>query len=387
MIRFISSTTGTVYGRLVKPVLFKQSPDTVHARLLKLAGAQQKLPIFGAILSNVWAYRNEPKLAQDVCGIHFANPVGLSAGFDKNLELVPTIKSVGFGFMTGGSVTYYPCEGNPRPWFYRLPKSKSLVVHVGLANQGSRAIEQRLASYQQATFQDFPLVVSVAKTNSPQTCNDTEAIADYVGSLKTLRKNPRISAFEINISCPNTYGGEPFTTPERLDNLLAAIDALKLRQPVWIKMPINLPWKDTDALLKIICDHDIAAITIGNLHKKRAEAQLSDPLPDSVKGNLSGMPTQKLSDDLIAKTYQKYGDRLVIIGVGGIFTAQDAYRKICLGASLVQLITGMIFDGPQRIGQINEELVELLEKDGFHNISQAIGSQNHLTQRKRPLSQ
>lgn len=365
-----------MYSRIVKPVLFKQQPDTVHTRLLRLAGAQQKVPIFGAFLENVWAYRNDTKLAQDICGIHFTNPVGLSAGFDKNIELVPTIKSVGFGFMTGGSVTCYPCAGNPRPWFYRLPKSKSLVVHVGLANEGAERVRRRLSSYTDRLFQDFPLVVSVAKTNSPQTCDDTEAIADYTGSLKTLQANPHIAAFEINISCPNTYGGEPFTTPDRLEKLLAAIDQLTLKQPVWVKMPINLSWEDTDALLGVITKHHVAAVTIGNLNKNRAGTQLSDTLPDHVKGNLSGLPTQQLSDELIAKTYQKYGDQLVIIGVGGIFTAEDAYRKICLGASLVGLITSMIFDGPQLIGQINEELVDLLETDGFHNISQAVGSRN-----------
>lgn len=374
MIRLVSSVTGVLYRSVLKPVLFRQHPDNVHARLLRLAAIINTVPFLGACIRTFWAYRNEPKLAQDICGIHFSNPVGLSAGFDKNLEIIPAIKSVGFGFMTGGSVTYQACSGNPRPWFYRLPRSKSLVVHVGLANKGAQRIEKRIATYPLTTFRDFPLIVSVAKTNSQQTCNDTEAIADYVGTLKVMQANRHIAAFEINISCPNTYGGEPFTTPGRLEKLLAAIDALKITQPVWIKMPINLSWEETDALLRVITKHTVAAVTIGNLNKDRSTAQLLDALPESIEGNLSGLPTQKLSDDLIAKTYQKYGSQLVIIGVGGIFSAEDAYRKICLGASLVGLITGMIFTGPQCIGEINREIARLLEKDGFHNISQAIGS-------------
>ncbi len=325
----------------------------------------------------MWAYHNTQRLEQIVDGISFSNPVGLAAGFDKNIELLPTIQSVGFGFMTGGSVSLKPCNGNPRPWFYRLPKSKSLMVHVGLANHGVQRIRQRIDSYEAKWFTRFPLIVSVAKTNSPENCNDAEAIADYVGSLEVLRDETRISAYEINISCPNAYGGEPFTTPKRLDTLLAAIDTLELTKPVWIKMPINLAWRDFNALLQVITKHMVTTVVIGNLNKNRLDPHIEDTIPKGTKGNLSGLPTQKLSDDLIAKTYQKYHGKLTIVGVGGIFSAADAYRKICLGASLVGLVSGLIFEGPQLIGQINQELVQLLQKDGFHNISEAIGSKNH----------
>ncbi len=328
------------------------------------------------LVSTIWAYRNQRVLSQSIDGIVFPNPVGLSAGFDKNIELVPTLKAVGFGFMTGGSVTFEECAGNPRPWFYRLPKSKSLVVNAGLANNGVQHIRKRVHRYSNRQINNFPLVVSIAKTNNSKNCTDSEAIKDYVGSLRLLRDEAHICAFEINISCPNTYGGEPFTTPKRLRALLDAVVELNLEQPIWIKMPINLAWEDFDALLNIILDLNIHTVTIGNLNKNRAAPTLADDLPETVPGNLSGLPTQKLSDDLIAKTYKKYGSKLTIIGVGGIFNAEDAYRKICLGASMVGLITGMIFEGPQLIGQINHDLVRLLDKDGFTNISEAIGALN-----------
>jgi dihydroorotate dehydrogenase (fumarate) len=178
----------------------------------------------------------------------------------------------------------------------------------------------------------------------------------------------------LNISCPNTYGGEPFTTPDRLDQLLSAVDRLRLKQPIFVKMPSHLSWREFDQLLRVIATHHIDGVTIGNLAKDRKAAKLSDPLPDTIKGGLSGKPTQKPTDDLICKTYLKYGKRFVIIGVGGIFTAEDAYRKIQLGASLVELITGMIFEGPQRIGQINQGIVALLERDGYKHISEAVGT-------------
>ena len=138
-------------------------------------------------------------------------------------------------------------------------------------------------------------------------------------------------------------------------------------------MPINHSWREFNALLKVIVKHNIQGVTIGNLQKNRGEIPPLD-LPNEVKGNLSGLPTQALSDNLIAKTYQKYGTRLTIIGVGGVFTAEDAYRKICLGASLVGLITGMIYEGPQLPGQINRELIQLLHKEGYATIADAVGS-------------
>lgn len=179
---------------------------------------------------------------------------------------------------------------------------------------------------------------------------------------------------EINISCPNTFGGEPFTDAKRLEKLLHATDKLELQKPVFIKMPINLPLGEFDALLRVITKHSVAGVTIGNLHKDRRAVDVKDVLPDEVKGNLSGAPTKEVTTALIRRTYKQYGDTLVIIGVGGIFSAEDAYEKIQAGASLVALITGMIFEGPQLAGDINQQLVRLMVRDGYTNIAQAIGT-------------
>lgn len=388
MIRVVSRTSGWAYRHILKPIFFLQSPDAVHSHLVGFSRFWQKLPFADTVVAKLWAYNDQASLAQTIDGIMLPNPVGLSAGFDKNVELVPTIRSVGFGFMTGGSVTLQACSGNPRPWFYRLPKSKSLVVHAGLPNSGADQVQRTLQQLGPNAVRDFPLVVSIAKTNSPETCTDTEAIADYVGSMKQLQHEPTVGAFEINISCPNAYGGEPFTTPERLEALLSEIDLINLDKPVWMKMPISMPWPAFDALLQVIVRHPlVSAVTIGNLHKDRTSIQLAEPLPASVLGNLSGLPTQKLSNDLIAQTYQIYGEKLTIIGVGGIFSAEDAYRKICLGASLVELITGMIFEGPQLIGQINRGLVRLMERDGFTHISQAVGSAHRGASARGPAAE
>lgn len=374
MQKYISHISSVTYKRAVKPLLFKQKPDLVHERLLKMGKVVQHVPLARWAMNAFWAYHNKPVLEQTVQGIYFENPVGLSAGFDKNFELVPLIRSVGFGFMEGGSITYHECAGNPRPWFHRLPKTQSLVVYAGLANRGVRQAILRLQSYSPRVTQGFPLNISVAKTNSPQACTDDTAVADYIGSLKLLQKAGLGTMYTLNISCPNTYGGEPFTTPDRLERLLVAVDDLALAQPVFIKMPCDLPWEKFHALLQVADKHSVAGVTISNLAKNRGQAKLMDPLPDTVKGNLSGRPTRELSDALIKRTYETYGDRFTIIGVGGIFSAEDAYRKICYGASVVELITGMIFEGPTLIGHINRGLVDLLERDGYSNIEQARGS-------------
>lgn len=374
MISSLSTTTERLYRHVGKPIFFKLPPDRVHNTILSLGKLTQRSTMLRKLIRKSWAYHNPEALKQTIHGITFQNPVGLSAGFDKNFALPPLMHAIGFGFMEGGSITFHQCDGNPRPWFYRLPHTKSLVVHAGLANDGVEAITHRLQNYDGRQLRDFPLNISVAKTNSPQTCTDDEAVADYIGSLHYLRRARVGDMITLNISCPNTYGGEPFTTPERLEKLLTAVDRLHLVTPLFIKMPSHLPWQEYNRLLCVIARHCVDGVTIGNLAKNRAKVSAKDVLPDTIHGGLSGKPTQKDTNELIRKTYLTYGKRFIIIGVGGIFTAKDAYEKIKLGANLVELITGMIFEGPQLIGQINHDFVALLEQDGYTHISQAIGT-------------
>jgi dihydroorotate dehydrogenase len=376
MVRPISKIFGFGYKWLGKPVLFAIHPDRAHEMLVSVSRFLQKFWVYRALVSWAWAYKNPKVLGQEICGIKFVNPLGLSAGFDTNFELAPTLKSIGFGLMEGGSLTFKPCAGNPHPWFYRLPKSKSIVVNKGLANRGAHAITKIIRKYPRGTFNNFVLNISVAKTNTQASCDDAGAIADYVGSLSVIKKAEVGDIITLNISCPNAYGGEPFNTAPRLEKLLEAVDDVGLDKPIFVKMPSNLAWPEFEKLLDVIARHKIAGVTICNLFKKRDKANLKDPLPDSVRGNLSGKPVFDVSNQLIQKTYQKYGKRFVIIGVGGVFSAEDAYTKIKLGASLVEMVTGMIFEGPQIIGQINQRLARLIAQDGYSNISEAVGASN-----------
>lgn len=371
--RLASNLTRTGYKKVVKPVLFKQKPDSVHKQMIKMAKFVGAVPGVRS-LPKVWGYQNKTFLEQTVAGVTFRNPVGLSAGMDKAIETPRVMRAVGFGFMTGGSVTWGKYKGNDGAWFYRLPNTNSLVVNAGLPSEGTERVLERVNKYPKAVFDRFPLVVSVAKTNSREAASDMDAIRDYAVSLALFDSERNVGALEINISCPNTFGGEPFTTPERLDMLLTAVDALELAKPVFIKMPISADMKVFKKLIDVVAKHDVAGVTIGNLRKDRENVELKDDLPKEVKGNLSGEPNREISTRLVRDTYKRYGDKLVIIGVGGIFTAEHAYEKIKAGATLVEMITGVIFEGPQVIGEINTGLVELLKRDGYSNISEAIGA-------------
>lgn len=311
-------------------------------------------------------YFAHPKLEQTVFGIKFDNPVGLSAGFDKDAELLNIIPSVGFGFMSVGSITAAPYDGNPRPWLTRFPQYKSILVNYGLKNIGVDKIIERIKKSRKT----IPLFVSIAKTNCKETITPEAGVNDYMDSLKKLETNGVGDVYELNISCPNAYGGEPFTTPDLLNMLLSEITTLQIKKPIVVKMPINLPWEEFQKLLDVILKFNIAGVIIGNLNKDRTNYAI----PADLKGNMSGKPTFELSNELISKTYKYCGTKLVIIGTGGIFSTEDAYEKIKRGATLVQLITGMLFEGPALIGNINEELVRLAEKDGYSSISQAIGT-------------
>ncbi|MFT7184535.1 MAG: dihydroorotate dehydrogenase [Oceanicoccus sp.] len=309
-------------------------------------------------------YYGNPILSQTIAGVKFENSVGFSAGFDKDGHFTQILPDVGFGFMQIGSVTGDAYEGDPKPRLTRLKKSKGIVVYYGLKNEGVKAVIARLKTKEKR----FPYSFSIAKTNCDATANTEEGIKDYVTSLKALEKTNLADFYTINISCPNTFGGEPFTDAARLKKLLTAISKLKIKKPIFIKMPINSSWKEFKSLLDIAIDFKITGVVIGNLNKDHKM---------NIKGGISGKPTQKLCDALISKTYKAYGDKLIIIGVGGVFTVEDAWQKIRKGASLVQLITGMIFQGPQLIGEINQGLVKRLSEEGFESFQEAIGSAHH----------
>ena len=372
MILVLSKIASSGYSYVAKPVLFRLSPDFVHESMIRVAHVLQKFRFVRQIVNYALAYEDDV-LKTTVAGIDFINPLGLSAGLDKDAKIVPFVKSIGFGFIECGSVTFEPYTGNKKPWYTRLPKSKSIIVNSGLKSDGAKKVIERVNKYNRNVFSSFPLNVSIAKTNSEKTCTLDEGVADYVSSFKLWEKGGNARYYTVNISCPNTFGGEPYTTPETLEKLLSALDALKIKKPIFVKFPIDKSWKETRALLVVCSKHSVQGITFGNLYKDRTTVKLQEPYDKKVKGNFSGKPCFEKSNELLAKAYRDFSDRFVFSGVGGVFTAEDAYTKIRLGASLVEFITGLIFQGPAVVGQMNKQLAELLRRDGFEHVSEAVG--------------
>lgn len=303
--------------------------------------------------------------------MRFKNPIGLAAGFDKNAELTDILPSVGFGLIEVGSITGYPCLGNPKPRLWRLPASRGLLVYYGLKNDGCEAIGERLAKKQSAKKFGSILGTSVAMTNCAENADMDKAVRDYVKAFKTFTAIG--DYFTLNISCPNARGGQPFMKPDALERLLQAVDPIPTKKPIFVKLSADMSVAEADALLDVVRRHRVHGIITVNLTKKRDNPKIIDR-GLSEKGGISGKPVQESSDNLLAHIYKKEGKRFALIGVGGVFSAEDAYKKIRLGASLVQMITGMIFEGPQAVGEINRGLVKLLKRDGFSNISEAIGA-------------
>lgn len=356
---------GFFYKVIFKNIFFLFDAEKVHDFIIK----------FGRFLGSNFITRfkvrllfnfEDKGLEQNILGINFKNPVGLAAGFDKNGYLIDIMPNVGFGFMEIGSITGEKCEGNEKPRLWRLKKSKALVVNYGLTNNGCEEISERLKNKK---FK-IPIGTSIAKTNSRECADTIKGIKDYV---KTTNKFSNIGDyFAINISCPNAFGGQPFHEKDKLDLLLNEIDKVKTKKPIFLKISCDLSFKEVDDIISISNKHKVNGFILTNLTKKRDNKNILDKnLPE--KGGISGKVVEEMSNETIEYIYRKTKGKYVIIGVGGIFSAEDAYKKIRLGSSLVQLITGMIYNGPQLISQINQGLVELLKRDGFTNIKDAIG--------------
>jgi dihydroorotate dehydrogenase len=366
----ISNFTGTIYQNIVKPIFFTFDAEAVHNLMVGTGSSFGKVPLAKKTIRSTYAFNNEI-LDQHINKIHFANPIGLAAGFDYDANLTQILSDVGFGFQTAGTVTAKYYEGNAKPRLGRLPNSKSLLVNKGFKSGGVDAVIERLKDL------DFeiPLGISVGSTNKMYD-HPNDQITDIMETFEKLKKNlPKVLYFELNISCPNLKTGEPFTTPKRLQPLLTELEKVRITQPIFIKMPTDVKVEEAMDLLKTADKFTISGAVFGNLTKDRKNPDL-DPaeVAKATAGNFSGKPVEKRANALLSEAYRKYGKRYTLIGCGGTFSAEDAYLKIKLGASLVQMITGMIYQGPQVIGQINKGLVELLKKDGYEHISEAIGA-------------
>ena len=369
---FILAKIELGYKLFAKPLFFILPPEWVHEQAMFWGELARNISWKRASLEFMYSFKH-PAIKQKIAGITFENPIGLSAGYDYMSAFTQILPSIGFGFETVGTISNMPFEGNKKPRLGRLPLSRSLLVNKGFRNPGADVTIKKL---KRMSF-EFPLGISIGKTNSIEIAGtQKDAVSDVVEAFKKFQKGRLKNAYyELNISCPNLEGGVSFYPSNELNALLNAVGKLKIKKPVFVKMPIEKSDTEVRAMLDVIVKHKwITGVIFGNLQKDRKDPSfVQDEILTAGVGNFSGKPTFRRSNELIKLAYSGYGKKLIIIGCGGVFTAEDAYRKIRLGASLIQMITGMIFEGPQRITQINRELVELLSQDGYSNISEAVG--------------
>lgn len=363
--RIIRNVSASAYKHIAKPLLFTQKPERVHDATLQVAHYAGRLAPVRGLTSAMWAYK-DPILEQTVDNIVYKNPIGLAAGWDKDAKAIPLMSALGFGLTEVGSITKYAYAGNDGTRLWRLPAQKSILVYYGLKNEGVDIIAPRIKT----AYSRIPIGTNIARTNSPQ-CDDISSIEDYAYSFAKLANIGNY--FTVNISCPNTFGGQPFHDKKRLHMLLTKLDTIKTHKPVYIKLSPDISYKERVGIAELLHEHRVHGVICGNLTKNHSLPSIKDvAVPE--QGGFSGKVVEQLSNELIYDMYKLTKGTKTIIGLGGVFSGADAYKKITLGASLVQLITGLIYQGPQTVGNINYELAHILRKNGFTSISEAVGA-------------
>lgn len=362
---------GVLYRHILKHILFLIDAERIHEAFIKFGEILGRFMWSRRLVKKFFYVKPPPILSQNIAGIDFKNPVGLAAGFDYDVRLTQILPDINFGWATVGTITNSPYGGNPRPRLARLPRSKSLLVNKGFKNPGAVNVAAKL----QNLHFEIPIGISIGRTNSPD-LSQKQSVEDIISAFKIFENsNAQFAYYELNISCPNLYGNVTFYTSHNLAELLNVVEKLELKKPIFIKMPTSQTDEAVLKMLDVIVRYKIDGVIFGNLQKDRTNPLLDKhEISKAGEGSFSGLPAKQRSNELIKLAYHHCGKKLTIVGCGGIFNAKDVYEKIRLGASLVQLITGMIYEGPQLISEINLGLVDLLKKDGFKNITEAVGA-------------
>ncbi len=360
-----------MYEYFLRPILFCFDPERIHDFFVWSGEILGRFSLT-RWLTGIFCEYDHPALHTRVMGIDFKNPIGLAAGFDKDVRLTEIMPSVGFGFMEVGAITHYPYEGNKGLRLARLPADKSLIVYYGLKNIGAEAIEKKLQRLHFA----IPAGINIAKTNRADIKGE-KSVEDYAATYRMLGKY--FAYVTLNVSCPNAQDGCMFQDPKLLDGLLKAITKEKKVCPVLLKISTHLTEKEVDAILAVVKKYPfVDGFVVGNLSKRRDMLNLKssrERLSAIPEGGISGKPVRELSTNIIRHIYRATKGKYTIVGLGGVFTAEDAYEKIKAGASLVQIITGLIYGGPAVVKKINKGLVALLAHDGYAHVSDAVGKE------------
>ncbi len=358
-----------IYNSLVKSLLFKLDAEQAHSTMHRFAETASGSGALKSLAKSLYSYQSA-KLSQQIWGLTFRNPIGLAAGFDKNGQLPEIMEALGFGFVEVGSITANPNTGNPKPRAFRLPKDRAIINRMGLNNDGAQTIVKRLKNKKLS----IPLGVNIAKTHDPKIMGDA-AIQDYVQSFNEAKKVA--DYITVNISCPNTTEGKTFEDPAALDELLSA---LKIRDdarvvPTTVKFSSDLTKDQLLALLEICENHRIHGYVACNTSASREGLQTGKAeLEDIGRGGLSGKPIANKSVQIVEWISEATKGQKPIIGVGGIDNFNTALKMLLAGADLLQMYTGLIYEGPGLVKSINRQLLHELEELNIKSIHQLVNA-------------
>ena len=365
------------YRRLIRPVFFKQDPEEVHTLTMRWLGRVSRNALASEVVE---AMCGAPQLPVELFGLHFPNPVGLAAGMDKSAEAVPAWKSLGFGHTELGAVTWHAQPGNDKPRIFRAPGAGAIINRMGFNNPGAEAVAEELAHWRAIDrWPAHPVGINLGKSKVTPL---SQAPSDYANSFRVLW--PHADFFVVNVSSPNTPNLRKLQDKSALDEILAAMQQVNVAasrqsaaKPILVKVAPDLTLDALDEILELAMDRDLAGLVATNTTITRPQSD--DPLVQKTyaeTGGLSGKPVRERSTEVIRHLHRQSRGKMPIIGVGGIFTVEDAWEKITAGASLIQLYTGFIYEGPTLPKRIVAGLAEKLLERGMKQVSEAVGSES-----------
>ncbi|NQY66604.1 MAG: quinone-dependent dihydroorotate dehydrogenase [Flavobacteriales bacterium] len=346
-----------MYKLIIRPILFLLSPEKIHTIIFRLIRFLFAFPGVSSIVSLVYRV-DDKRLERDLFGLKFSNPIGLAAGFDKNAVLVDELSSMGFGFLEVGTVTPKPQDGNPKPRLFRLKEDNAIINRMGFNNDGVIEIANRLRKV------NSKIIIGGNIGKNKVTLNE-DAQNDYIKAYEGLYDV--VDYFVLNVSSPNTPGLRELQEKEPLKALLnqvSEINRLKSKpKPILLKIAPDLTNEQLIDIIEIVEEVKLDGVIATNTTIDRSNLKAPDSmLSDIGNGGLSGKPLVQRSTEVIRFLHDNSKTKFPIIGVGGIHSKEDALEKLEAGASLIQLYTGFIYEGPVLVKEINEALLKSSEK-------------------------
>lgn len=364
-----------LYRRVIRPGLFRQDAECAHDFALKTLARASRSDFAGKCLGVLFA---APALPVELFGLAFPNPIGVAAGLDKHAAALPIWQHLGFGFCELGGVTWHAQPGNPAPRMFRAAADGAIVNRMGFNNSGAEAVARKLREWKTSgRWPAHPVGINLGKSKVTPL---GQAAEDYAKSFRELRD--LADFFVVNVSSPNTPGLRELQDKSALNDILAALQeagkvgpGVQGRKPILVKVAPDLSLSALDEILELAGPRSIAGIVATNTTITRPSA--GSPGLQAIygeTGGLSGKPLRARSTEIVRHVFRQTGGKLPIIGVGGVFSPEDAWEKIISGASLVQLYTGLVYEGPGIARAIVTGLREKLKEKGIKHLHEAVGS-------------